>query len=51
MNRKTKREALQILMTWRPEVVAASLASPTPYMPPVMLALHRIALRKMGAVL
>lgn len=49
MNRKTKREALQILMTWRPETVADSLANPTPHMPPVMLALHHIALRRMGA--
>lgn len=49
MNAKQKREALAILLTWRPETIRHSLENPTPYMGRTMLNLHRIALRRLGA--
>lgn len=48
MTRAQKRDALTALMSWPPALIRRSLDNPTPYMPPMVLTLHRLALRRKG---
>lgn len=50
MTAKQKRELLAALMQQPAEWVRRSLASPNAYMGPLNLALHKVALRRMGAL-
>lgn len=51
MSRRQKREALECLMSWSVSKIRLSLANPTVGMPPTMLALHLVALRRKGVEL
>lgn len=45
----TKRQKqLAILMTWKPAEIRHSYENPNQYMGPMILALHLVALRRMG---
>jgi hypothetical protein len=50
MTAKQKRDLLAALLAQPAEWVRRSLANPTPYMGPLNLALHKVALRRMGAL-
>lgn len=47
MTRRQKQ--LAILMTWTPAEIRRSYEDPNQYMGPMILALHLVALRRMGA--
>jgi hypothetical protein len=43
-----KKNQLDVLMAWPVAMIRKSMQNPTPYMSPVVLALHAIALRRKG---
>lgn len=46
----TKRQYLAGLMTMPASWIRASMADPSPYMRPIHIALHAIALRRIGRI-